>query len=582
MHHRLHTGADLAVVLAGVGALAAAVTWAGGALSAALFAHFVGGRPLAGLVALGHLGDPAAAWHAAVGPPAAYWTCVTVTATAAGGLAWGAWRLSRRLVATTSARAPRNAGLATSAEARRVAGSRALLARSTLLRPSLGRPRPEDVGFRLGRCGSSWCWASVEDSMLLLGPPRSGKGTQIVIPMIVDAPGPVVTTSTRPDNLAVTAAARRHLGPVCVFDPQHLAGRPPSGSPRWSVLRGCAQPQTAMARAEALVPQAGSAGVENANFWRTQALGVVRGLLHAAALDSRPPADLYRWSHAAAGAKEAVAILAAHPQATAGWERALDAVIGADQRTRDSVWAMVANTFAPLADPAVLAEVSPHPDNTLDPDSFLAANGTLYLLGTATGASATATLVAALVEDMVDAARRLAARSPSQRLDPPLTVVLDEAANYPLGSLPALMSDGSGSGICTLAVLQSLAQARDRWGKDAAGAIWDAAIVKLVLGGSANADDLADLSRLIGDHDVREWSETRAGAAMATSTSSSLRRRPIMEPADLRRLPLEHGLLLLRSAAPIMIRLTPWTARRDAAQLAASRAQFEHPECDSA
>ena len=366
----------------------------GGALSAALFAHPIGGHPLAGLAALGHVADPGVAWHAPVGPPAAYWTCVTVTATVAAALAWAAWRLGRRLAASGSARAPRGEGLATPAEARRVAGTRTLLGRSTTLRPTLSRPRPADVGFRLGRCGSLWCWASVEDSMLLLGPPRSGKGTQVVIPMIVDAPGPVVTTSTRPDNLAVTAAARRRLGPVCVFDPQHLAGRP-ADSARWSLLRGCADPQTAMARAQALVPQAGAAGVENANFWRTQALGVVRGLLHAAALDSRPPADLYRWSHAAAGAKEAVAILAAHPEATPGWERALDAVIGADQRTRDSVWAMVANTFALLADPAVLAEVSPDPDNSLDPDSFLAAKGTLYLLGTATGASATATLVAA-------------------------------------------------------------------------------------------------------------------------------------------------------------------------------------------
>ena len=197
MHQRPHTGADLTMALAGGGALVAAVTWAGGALSAVLFAHPVGGHTLAGLVALGHLADPGTAWHAAVGPPAAYWTCVTVAAAVAGGLAWAAWRLGRRLATTTgAARAPRGEGLATAAEARRVAGARALLGRSTTLRPSLNRPRPVDVGFRLGRCGSTACWASVEDSLLLLGPPRSGKGTQVVIPMILDAPGPVVTTST--------------------------------------------------------------------------------------------------------------------------------------------------------------------------------------------------------------------------------------------------------------------------------------------------------------------------------------------------------------------------------------------------
>ena len=577
MDARPRSGSDLGVVVLGAAIVLTGTLWAGGALSALLFARPVTfRRPFAGVAAFAHPGDPAVAWHVPVGPPAAYWTCVVSTVAAAGALAWASWRFAGSAMSSgTATKVLRIEGLASISDARRAAGRRALLARSTTLRSSLVRPKPAEVGFLLGTSRGVACWASVEDSMLLLGPPRSGKGTQVVIPVILDAPGPVVTTSTRPDNLATTFRARAHRGPVCVFDPQGLApGRAPSPL-RWSLLRGCAEPQVAMARAEALVPQAGSAGVENANFWRAQALTVTRCLLHAAALDDRPPADLYRWSHAAGGAKDAVAILATLPQATPGWERALDAVIGADQRTRDSVWAMVANTFAPLADPAVLAAVTPEADRALEPASFLADGGTLYLLGTATGASATATLVAALIEDMVDAARRLAARSPDQRLDPPLTLVLDEAANYPLASLPSLMSEGGGSGICTLAVLQSLAQARDRWGREAAGAIWDAAIAKLVLGGSANADDLADLSRLIGERDVREWSETRQGTGHPASTSSSLRRRPILEPSDIRLLPMGTGLLLLRAAPPIALSLQPWTARRDAGALRAARTGFE-------
>ena len=105
--------------------------------------------------------------------------------------------------------------------------------------------------------------------------------------------------------------------------------------------------------------------MENGNFWRQQALSVVRCLLHAAALDKRPPANLYRWSHSAASAKEAVAILTHAERATPGWDLALDAVVSTDRRTRDSVWAMVANTFSPLADPAVLAAVSPSEEEEL-------------------------------------------------------------------------------------------------------------------------------------------------------------------------------------------------------------------------
>jgi type IV secretion system protein VirD4 len=73
----------------------------------------------------------------------------------------------------------------------------------------------------------------VEDSTLILGPPRSGKGLHVVINAILHAPGAVITTATRPDNIAATLRARERLGPVAVFDPQRLADGLPSGL-RWS------------------------------------------------------------------------------------------------------------------------------------------------------------------------------------------------------------------------------------------------------------------------------------------------------------------------------------------------------------
>ena len=298
-------------------------------------------------------------------------------------------------------------------------------------------------------------------------------------------------------------------------------------------------------------------------------------MLHAAALDDRSASDLYRWSHSAPGAKEAVSILGSHPAATPGWERALDAIIASDQRTRDSVWAMVANTFAPLADPSVLTSVSPDAGHEFDPVAFLAMRGTLFLLGTSTGASATATLVAALIEDVIDAARRLASTSPGQRLDPPLALVLDEAANYPLPSLPSLMSEGGGSGITTIAVLQSLSQAWDRWGREAAGAIWDSAIVKIVLGGSGNADDLADISQLVGEKQTTEWSHTVQQGQVGRSASSSTRWRPILEPSEIRRLPIGHGLLILRSAQPDHDEVAPLDIAAGRQVLVESRHAFE-------
>jgi type IV secretory pathway TraG/TraD family ATPase VirD4 len=408
--------------------------------------------------------------------------------------------------------------------------------------------------------------------MVLLGPPRSGKGYHLVIPMLLDAPGAVITTATRSDNLAATITARSTAGPVGVFDPQGLATGVPSAL-RWSPVRGCERPQTAMIRANALCTDAGE-GTESGSFWRQQTVTAVRCLLHAAALDDRPPADLYRWSLSPAAAKDAVDILVHAPRAALAWDRALDAIISADPRQRDSTWAMVANTFAALADPQVLDAVSPSDAERFEPADFLRRRGSLYLLGTASGAVATAGLVAALVEDVVEVARRLAAASPGARLDPPLGLILDEAANYPIPSLGALVSEGGGTGITTLAVLQSLAQARDRWGREQAQGIWDSAIVKIVLGGGGDADDLADIARLVGERTERDYSET-SQAGGGRSVSASNRERPILDPAAIRSITFGHGLLLLRSARPIMLTLRPWTARPDAGRLRHDRAGVE-------
>jgi type IV secretion system protein VirD4 len=136
------------------------------------------------------------------------------------------------------------------------------------------------------------------------------------------------------------------------------------------------------------------------------------------------------------------------------------------------------------------------------------------------------------------------------------------------------MAEGGGTGITTLAVLQSLAQARHRWGEHAADAIWDAATVKLVLGGLAKARDLDDVARLLGEIDEPTQTLSR-GRAGERSTSTSLRQVPVMPPSLLRTLPFGTGVLLLRHARPVVIDLHGWPSRPDADRLATGRADVE-------
>src|SRR5690242_12147770 len=62
-------------------------------------------------------------------------------------------------------------GLALRRQVSRAAGVRALRRKSAVLRPSLTAAAAGDLGYCLGRSAGVDCWVSVEDSIVVLGPP---------------------------------------------------------------------------------------------------------------------------------------------------------------------------------------------------------------------------------------------------------------------------------------------------------------------------------------------------------------------------------------------------------------------------
>jgi len=401
-------------------------------------------------------------------------------------------------------------------------------------------------------------WGTWEDSYCVLGAPRQGKGLGFLVKLLATWPGPFVAPSTKPDNLLHSAlspsAADRRL---YVFDATRMSGWAPSA--RWSPVAGCHEADVAALRAEALVFAAPpDPSVRGGRFWTDSAAAVLRCYLHAAALAEVDIRTVLGWTRRHEVEEPAKILRRSAASAAEGWVDALEGVGRLPNETRGSVFGQLGVSLGFLATPTILEACCPdraHP--ALDPERLIEDRGRLYVLGTAAGQRSMAPLVAALVETVADVARRRAARSRGGRLSPPLGLFIDEAAQIaPLPTLPSLLADGGGQGITTVVVLQSLGQARERWGDDGATAMWDACSAKLVFGGLSSHRDLEAIARLSPEIDEPVPSRSRSRDGWSESTTT--RRAPALTPADVREIPRWQALLLYPGLRPVLTLQRPW------------------------
>ena len=239
--------------------------------------------------------------------------------------------------------------------------------------------------------------------------------------------------------------------------------------------------------------------------------------------------------------------------------------------TRDGIYQTARTAAKAMTDPEIMAWVTPPPHRRRcrcsTRDEFAASRDTLYLLSKSR--SAAAPLIAALSDTAMRAAERRAERL-GGRLDPPMVVPLDEAANIcRIADLPDLYSHLGSRGITPVTILQSYEQGVTVWGEHGMAALWGAA-TKKIIGAGVDSPRLArDLATLVGQHDVPvrtiSYGDGRA------SESVSLRRQDILEPAAIRALPPGTALLLATGIKPALIHLTPWYAGPRAAEISAAQ-----------
>ncbi|MFJ9000591.1 type IV secretory system conjugative DNA transfer family protein [Streptomyces sp. NPDC102359] len=294
------------------------------------------------------------------------------------------------------------------------------------------------------------------------GPPATRHAT--AVQAVRDAEGPVLVLTSNPTLWYDTKDARAKLGPTHLYDPTHLCDTP--ARLHWSPVAGCEDKDTATARAAALLtPVRPTSRLDQAVSDTAELL--LRSYLHAAAVDGRTVRHVHRWAQGLQ-VQDAVRVLRTSPKAASGSAGELEAALTAHPERRDVAQQLTARALAALSTVNVREACTPHRNDALALDSFIHEGGTLYVVGESiedprTGPGAMP-LLTALTSHVVEHGRRMAERSSSGRLDPPLTLVLDDvAAVAPLSQLPDLLATGADRGMPTLALLRSPEQARARW-----------------------------------------------------------------------------------------------------------------------
>lgn len=464
-------------------------------------------------------------------------------------------------------------GIAQYSEVKKNVGDKALAKKAGSIRPTLKNPQLTDVGRKLGTSQGSNVWLSAQDTCAVFGPPRSGKGVNFVINEILDAPGAVVTTSTRGDNAAATWKLRAAGGaPVIIFDPQGITGV--KSKIRWSPYRGCEDPDVAASRADAIVGASALGSSTTNQEWAEPSKDILTYLLHAAALGEVHISTFARWAQSPALANEAVNILSMAPGAVPGWAQNLDAELNGDSKMVLSKWMGVKGSTRGLVIPSVAELFDTSGDaESLDPDEFIRRRGTLYLIGTKSGGGSVGPLLVGLLDDIYVAAEKAANRSPGSRLDPPMRLVLDEVANFSVWNrLPEVMSSGGGIGIGATLYLQSASQAKDQWGDTGGAKILDSANFIVQLGNSKEVDKLKTFVDWMGEIELTKTSYSFSDQGITHNEDKQFRNA--VSVFELSRLPMGYSFVLPNVGRPLLMQSTPFFERKDKGAIKASQDAF--------
>lgn len=485
--------------------------------------------------------NPAAAWPPGHRPefgPVAFWILTGLAIAAAGALAFLLYRVIGR---------------------GRTSQFKAVTARWATRRDlaPLIVDTPTKNRLTLGVVGRDLVAAEPYHSVVVIGPPGSGKTTSFVEPAILEWQGPVIATSIKTDLMDNTIGARSRVGEVFVYDPAQVVDLYARHS--WTPLSRCTTYDQAQATAKALVSAAKQSmgGSGDNDFWYQSAENLLAPYLFAAALGDLGIAKVVEWIDTQEENEPTAILLEHEEQREYKDKRALNALLAvtrSEAAQKSSIYTTGRTILVAYRDSKVLSTAE---RSDITPERLLGGGSdTVYLCAPMHEQKRLRPLYSTLITELINSVyeRYTATGRP---IDPGLLIVLDEAANItPLEELGEIASTARGVGMQLVTVFQDLAQARTRWGPETASTIVANHRARMFLSGIGDEHTLDYVARVTGDQEFRQASHTdsRSGGSVTESTTF----RSIAPANVVRELPPNNAIAIYGHLPPARMKLRPW------------------------
>lgn len=463
--------------------------------------------------------------------------------------------------------------------------------------------RREAFGILLGETADSSrkdLWLGWESNAVVIAGSGMRKTTAYVIPAIMEAPGPVLATTNKPDvyrdtaggDLDGTLVGRAAVGNVWLFDPQGI-NSDGQATFWWDALAGINNISLAEEHVVGLLvdgcPSISQSAAGNDAYFQGGAKRLLAALCLAAALEG---GDLYHvkdWVSDDANETPVEILRRGGAEYVA---RDLYQAIHLNPRQKDGLWDMARSIMAVLNNPAYGQWVTPPVRRVIDssapraqvapshrlpqffPEQFPTSTDTMYALSKE-GEGAASGLLTLLVGQIMLRAEAEANKQISGRLDPPMVTALDEAANIcPLNKLPDWYSHHRSRGSILLSFFQSPSQGESTFGRERFKTLCDAAILGIYGGNVDDFSYLDSLSKAIGKHWITVGSQSHSvglGSSGGGSLSNSQQQVPIVEVDSLKALDPGEAIISAPGTRPILARKCSWMDRPYARDIEAAR-----------